>query len=126
MKKFLLPIFLSLLPILSIQAKTEKPLPNDQLIVIFGGNGYIIYKILDFANDHGYRYIKILSYEFDAFEHRLSGVCKSNQKGGRFFELKDDHATISFLCYEEKPDDIYIIDLEKYRSILDDVSAIEE
>src|SRR5260221_14620423 len=97
-KKILPTIFLLLT--LSLQAKTENKPPNDQLLVIFGGNGYILYKVLDFANDHGFRYIKILSYEFNAFEHRLNGVCNSNLKIGRFFELKDDNATISFLCFQ--------------------------
>lgn len=97
--------------------------PDDQLLVIFGSSGYVLYKVLDFANDHGYRYIKILSYEFKAFEHEISAICKGDRNlGGRYFELKDDNVFISFLCFEEPPHDIYIIDLEKYRSLLEDVS----
>lgn len=108
------------LPLAKIHAND---LPDDQLLVIFGSNGYVLYKVLDFANDHGFRYIKILSYEFTAFEHTITGKCHTGGNGGRFFELNDDNATVAFLCFEEAPDDIYIIDLEKYRSILDDVTA---
>jgi hypothetical protein len=125
-KKYLAVALTSLLPFLDLEAKTEHKLPDDQLLVIFGGSGYVLYKVLDFANDHGFRYIKILSYEFKAFEHTLSGTCTSSLKEGRFFELKDHNATVSFLCFDEKPDDIYIIDLEKYRSILEDVAKIDE
>lgn len=126
MKQVLLKALLFFLPFVNLHAEEESNLPDDQLLVIFGASGYILYKVLDFANDHGFRYIKILSYEFNGFEHTITGVCKSDQKGGRFFELKDDNATVSFLCYEEAPDDIYIIDLEKYRSLLDEVTAEAE
>lgn len=101
--------------------------PNDQLLVIFGSSGYVLYKVLDFANDHGFRYIKILSFEFDSFEHKITGTCKGEPiQGGRYFELKDDNAMVSFLCFEEEPNDIYTIDLEKYRSLLEVVNEVED
>jgi len=125
MKNLFLYILIVLFPLTSIQAKDNTP--DDQLLVIFGSSGYVLYKVLDFANDHGFRYIKILSYEFNAFEHAITGTCHGDRNlGGRYFELKDDNISISFLCFEEKPNDIYIIDLEKYRSLLDDVSETEE
>ncbi len=115
-----------LLTLLLSSLRAQDNPPNDQLLVIFGSNGYILYKVLDFANDHGYRYIKILSYEFNAFEHSITGLSKGEPiHGGRYFELKDDNSSIAFLCYEEPPNDIYIIDLEKYRSLLDDVQGWE-
>lgn len=115
---------LLLLPFFPIAAQTS--VPDDQLLVVFGSSGYVIYKVLDFANDHGFRYIKILSYEFEAFHHKIEGTCESQKNlGGRYFELKDENAFISFLCFEEKPDDAYIIDLEKYRSLLDDVVSYD-
>lgn len=114
--------FALFLPFASIQAVSAPP--NDQPLVLFGSSGYALYRVLDFANDYGFRYAKILSYEFTGFEHQISGRCTSvAQGGGRYFELKDDTAKISFLCYEEKPDDPFIIDLEKYRSLLDSVHA---
>jgi len=100
--------------------------PNDQLLVIFGSSGYVLYKSLDFANDHGFRYFKILSYEFKGFEHEVTGICKSDRKQGLFFELKDDNATIGLLCFEEKPNDTYIIDVEKYRSLLEEVDQVDD
>lgn len=104
----------------------QSNIPDDQLLVIFGSSGYAIYKVLDFANDHGYRYIKILSYEFNGFDHSISGICKGDRgHGGRYFELKDENITIAFLCFEEAPQDIYIIDVEKYRNLLEDVRAAE-
>ena len=107
--------------------QAQEGLPDDQLLVIFGSSGYVIYKILDFANDHGYRYAKILSYEFNAFEHQIKGSCKApHNLGGRYFELKDDNISISFLCFNELPNDPYIIDLEKYRPLLDDVHAVDD
>lgn len=121
MQKFLTKLLLLLLPLGGLKAN----LPDDQLLVIFGSSGYILYKVLDFANDHGFRYIKILSYEFNAFDHTIKGRCENTLKGGRFFELKDDSSTISFLCFQHPPNDIYIIDLEKYRSLLDEVANTE-
>lgn len=113
-------LLLLCLPLASLRAHA----PNDQVLVLFGSGGYVIYKMLDFANDHGYRYVKILSYEFNAFDHHISGVAKSDRShGGRYFELKEDNLSITFLCFEEPPEDIYIIDLEKYRSLLDDVQG---
>lgn len=116
MKKF---IFLLLCSFLH---SSNNKAPDDQLLVLFGSSGYVIYKVLDFANDHGYRYAKILSYEFNSFEHKIVGLSTHEVAGGRLFEIKDDYANISFLCFEEEPNDIYIIDLEKYRSLLTHVS----
>jgi hypothetical protein len=104
--------------------QAECSTPNDQFLVLFGSSGYVLYKVLDFANDHGFRYIKILSYEFKAFEHTISGSCPFNpSQGGRYFEYKDTTASISFLCFKEAPNDMYIIDLEKYRTLLEHVSG---
>ena len=97
--------------------------PNDQLLVLFGSSGYVLYKVLDFASDHGFRYVKILSYEFHAFDHTIAGRWNGTQKGGRYFELKDETATVSFCCFTEAPSDTYTIEVEKYRSILDDVAS---
>jgi len=118
-------ILLLIFPFTLLRAQSN--VPDDQLLVIFGSSGYMIYKVLDFANDHGYRYIKILSYEFNAFDHSISGECKGDRShGGRYFELKDENISIAFLCFEEPPNDVYIIDLEKYRSLLEDVRAAED
>lgn len=109
-------IFCSVFALTALRAQSN--LPDDQLLVVFGSSGYVLYKVLDFANDHGFRYIKILSYEFNAFEHSISGKCRGDKShGGRYFELKDENVSIAFLCFEEAPNDIYIIDLEKYRSL---------
>lgn len=114
-------LILSLLFFLPLQASEEE----DQLHVIFGSSGYVLYKVLDFANDHGFRYIKILSYEFFGFDLNVTGICKGDPNGGRFFELEDENSRISFVCFKEAPDDPLIIDLEKYRSILGDVEFEE-
>src|SRR5688572_5247732 len=96
--------------------------PQDQLLVLFGASGYVTYKVLDFANDHGYRYVKVLSYEFNAFDHKIKGEIAHAGPEGRLFEIKDDYANISFLCFEEAPNDTYLIDLDKYHSLLTQVS----
>lgn len=125
MKRFLLVALLLVFPLAPLRAQDNTP--DDQLLVIFGSSGYVLYKVLDFANDHGFRYIKLLSYEFNAFEHSITGICTGNRtQGGRYFELKDENISVSFLCFEEEPDDIYIIDLEKYRSVLEDVAAAQD
>ncbi len=121
--KYLLAL---LLPLLPLQAFEEGDLPDDQVLVIFGASGYVLFKVLDFANDHGYRYVKILKYEFNAFEHNVTGICNSEQMGGRFFELTDENTSVSFLCFEQPPNDRYIIDLEKYRSLLEDIQGDED
>lgn len=101
--------------------------PNDQLLVVFGSSGYVLYKVLDFANDHGFRYIKILSYEFDAFDHQFHSVATNRAElGGRYFELKDAYSSISFLCYEKKSNDPYVIDLEIYRPLLENIIRSSE
>ena len=106
----------------------QESAPEDQLLVIFGSSGYIIYKVLDFANDHGFRYVKVLSFRFSAFDHEISGSYQGEKKPeGRYFELKDSHAFISFLCLDEKPsDDPHIIDLEKYQSLIHQIHSVEE
>lgn len=116
----LLLLFISLFG--SAQADEPRGGPSDQLLVVFGSSGYILYRVLDFANDHGFRYIKILSYEFEAFQHKISGhLTEEPSQGGRYFELRDQNATVSFLCYESPPEDQYVIDLEKYRPLLEDI-----
>ena len=120
MKKSFLLMLLLFFPFASIQAEDNSP--DDQLLVIFGSSGYVLYKVLDFANDHGFRYIKILSYEFNAYEHTVTGTCTGDRNlGGRYFELKDEDISVAFLCFEQPPNDVYIIDLERYRSLLETV-----
>lgn len=109
--------FLLTTPILA-----EIPFPNDQLLVIYGSSGYVLYKAIDFANDHGFSHIKILSYEFTAFDHTISGKCNSSITGGRLFELKDDNSKVSFLCFKTIPDDPNVIEVAKYHSLLDAVT----
>ncbi|MBU6383076.1 MAG: hypothetical protein KGQ49_04160 [Verrucomicrobia bacterium] len=100
---------------------------NDQFLVIFGSSGYALYKVLDFANDHGYRYCKILSYDFHAFHHVITGHLESSATHeGRYFELQDEYVNIAFLCFTKAPEDPMVIDVDKYRSILDDVRASHE
>jgi hypothetical protein len=115
-------LFLLLFPFLSLSS-SEKRHPGDQFAVIFGSSGYILYKALDFASDHGFRYIKILSYEFNAFGFTSTGHWTEESKEGKLFVLRDEHATLSFLCFEKKPHDFYIIDVEKYRPLLEDIAA---
>ena len=118
MKTFLLYFVFAIFPLTSVRAEDESP--NDQLLVIFGASGYVLYKVLDFANDHGFRYCKILSYEFQAFDHVISGNSKwSGEDEGRFFELKDGLLSVSFICFDELPNDPFIIDLEKYRPFVE-------
>lgn len=94
-------------------------LPTDQPLVIFGSSGYVLYRVIDFAHDHGFKYIKILSYRFDAFGHEIHGSTPAGTTKGRYFELKDDYSFISFLCLDKLPaDDIYVIDIEKYQFLL--------
>lgn len=125
MKKLFFKSVLLLLPFINLQAQIfqdEDAAPKDQFMAIFGTSVYALYKVLDFANDHGFRYIKILSYEFTGFDHTVTGTCNNaDQNQGRFFKLTDDFLTISFLCFEEAPNDRYIIDLEEYRSLIDEI-----
>ncbi len=124
MNRFFFGVLAFFIPFNSIWSQGNSP--DDQLLVIFGSSGYVLYKVLDFANDHGFRYIKILSYEFNAFEHTINGSCNTCQdQGGRYFQLKDENSSISFLCFTEVPKDIYTIDLEKYRSLLENVAGQE-
>lgn len=119
MKKILWALFFCFAP---LSADDSADSPNDQLLVVFGSSGYVLYKVLDFANDHGFRYIKILSYDFHAFDHQFHSVATNQPAlGGRYFELKDAYSNIAFLCYERAPEDPYIIDLEIYRPLLENI-----
>lgn len=110
-----------LYPVSALFAQSN--LPDDQVLVLFGSSGYVIYKVIDFANDHGYRYAQVLSYEFQAFGHTIKGSYPTHQEG-RYFELRDENVFIGFICFNDAPpDDPYIIDIDKYRHLLDDVHA---
>lgn len=101
-------------PLINDQAE----LPNDQLAAIFGSSYYVTYIVCDFAYHHGFRYLKILSFQFKGFENTISGTCRNVEKaGGRYMEWKDDLVHISFICYDTPPDDPFIIDTEKYRGL---------
>jgi hypothetical protein len=90
---------------------------DDQLLILFGSSGYVLHKVLDFANDHGFRYIQIVSYEFHGFGHKIKGSYEPDQRG-HFFELKDDIAVIAFLCFQLPPLGSFI-DLEKYHYLIE-------
>jgi hypothetical protein len=117
-RKWLQLFFLLLAPVFP----NENEAPKDQFSALFESTAYVLYKALDFANDHGFRYIKILSYEFTGVDHAVVGVCNyRDYKQGRFIKLKDEFLTISLLCFKEKPNDLNIIDLEKHRAMLDSI-----
>ena len=110
----------------SLKAQEQKP--EDQLLVIFGSSGYIIYKVLDFASDHGFRFVKVLSFTFNAFDHEIQGKYQgTSMPEGRYFELKDTNSSIAFICLEQPPpEDPYVIDLEKYQHLLEQVYSSSE
>lgn len=95
------------------------PLVEDQFLTMFGLSGYPLLKVLDFAQDHGFRYLQILSYELSAFDHTIQGQYQGElPEGGRYFELQEAHSKVTFLCFEERPKDAPIIDLETYEPLL--------
>lgn len=125
MKHAVLKGLLFFLPFTLLCALEEEP--DDQLEVILGTSVYVVYKVLDFANDHGFRYLKILSYEFNGFDHTVSATSNTETNQGRYFELKDDLGSISFLCFTQKPNDPFIIDFERYREFFNEMQEeIEE
>jgi hypothetical protein len=106
---------------------SEDIAPKDQFTALFDTTAYALYKALDFANDHGFRYVKILSYEFVGFGHKMTGsYTQEVPHQGRLFTLQDELLTISFLCYKEAPEDRNIIDLEAHRDLLDKVAEGSE
>lgn len=118
MKNLLLALFLSTA---TLQAEDAPP-PQDQFTALSGASFYPIYKALDFANDNGFRYVKILSYEFKGFGHTVICISENmNPTQGRFFQLHDEAINISFLCFEEAPSDPFVLDLEQYRDFLESV-----
>ena len=115
-------MFVFVLLFTKVCAQENSGAPSDQFLVVFGSSGYVLYKVMDFANDHGFRYIKILSYEFSAFDHKMEGrITAEPCHGGRYFELRDENAMVAFLCYDIKPKDPMIIDLLEYRDLLGDI-----
>ena len=125
MKHLFIKSLLCFLPFGALQAQVffeENQAPKDQFRAFLEITVYTLYKVLDFANDHGFRYIKILAYEFAGFDHVVTGAyIQEDQNGGRFFKLKDELLTISFLCFQEAPSGRNFIDLEEYRSLIDKV-----
>ncbi|HSX10093.1 MAG TPA: hypothetical protein VLF94_00025 [Chlamydiales bacterium] len=120
--KSLILLLLSALPLQAHVFNDEDAAPKDQFSALFGTTVYALYKALDFANDHGFRYIKILSYEFNGFDNKVKGTAtRSDSSRGRQFTLQDPLMTITFICYKEKPDDRNCIDLEEHRSLIDQI-----
>src|SRR4051812_2339858 len=86
---------------------SDRP-PDDQLTAIFGSSYYVTYSVFDFAHHHGFRYLKIISFQFKGFGNTISGTCKQVDPGPRgkerYIELHDDLIHVSFVCYDEPPD----------------------
>lgn len=114
--------FLLWLCLLCVSLHSEE----DQFSILFGSSGYVLYKALDFAVDHGFRYVQILHYEFSAFDHIVSGKAMHAATGGREFTLEDEHSSIRFACFKKQPTAVHIIDVEKYRPLLDEIATKNE
>lgn len=100
---------------------------NDQLTILFGSSGYALYRAIDFAFDHGFRYVRILSYEFSAEGHELKALSHHKEKDeGRYFEIKDPYLSLRFLCFTKRPKNGPFIEVKKYETFLQSTHDILE
>lgn len=112
MKEIFLKTALAFLPFAALQAETVQ-ISKDPVEAMLLGPTLAFYHAKNFAESRGYRYMKIVSFQFDGDDHQLSGQCKRESSEGHLFELKERDASIALLCFDEKPDDPYVIDLKK-------------
>jgi len=117
MKGIFLKTALLILPFAALQAEPieEYHLSKDPVEAMLFGPMLAFYHAKNFAEARGYRYIKIVSFQFDGDDHQFSGMCKKESTQGRLFHLKEKDASIAVLCFDEKPDDPLAIDLKKNR-----------
>ncbi len=112
MKEIFLKTALVFLPFAALQAETIQ-ISKDPVEAMLLGPTLAFYHAKNFAESRGYRYIKIVSFQFDGDDHQITGTSKTDSGEGTLFHLKERDAKISLLCFDEKPNDPYIIDLKK-------------
>ena len=122
MKKWILSSLVLLLPFsLSAQEEQDDFFP-DQFSFCLGGTYYLVAKAMDIAQDHGYPYVKILSYELEN-EHGLITFSSSGvwPEGERFVSVDGD-GKLEVVCFREDTNNCFCIRLEDYAEAFEEDS----
>ena len=99
----------------------------DQFVRTWGISGYILWKAIDLAKENHYRYLKILSAEYELGNQVGSFTCyKEREPTGRIFRLEDEFIQITISCYNTMPEDTDYIDVENYKDIIHIFEDLEE
>lgn len=123
MKKWL---FLLLLPF-SFLRSFEIPYDEiDQFELFVIAPMFVLTKAIELGKEHHFRYIKIISYEYQGLDYHVAGFCEKMVKKGKYVEYKDEHLTMGIVGFRTKPDDQLIIDLKKYKEITSLFEKLEE
>jgi hypothetical protein len=120
MKKWILSSLVLFLPFsLSAQEEQEDFFP-DQFSLCLGGTYYLVAKAMDIAQDHGYPYVKILSYALQT-EHGLISFSSSGEcPEGERFESIDKDGKLEVVCFRENTHNCFCIHLDDYADELDE------
>ena len=80
---------------------------------------YALTKAIELADENNFRYFKILSYEYQGYEHQFNACCNVKPKKGKYLEYKDEHLVMGIVGFKGKPNDPFIIDVKDYRELSD-------
>lgn len=117
MKANILKFLVLLLPFTLTAAEEEHEL-SDQVELCLGGTYFMIFKAMAKAQDQGYPYVKILSYELHSDTERLSFSDTGEYPKGEQFEILDDDGKIEIACFRENTNDCLCINIQDYAEVI--------
>lgn len=119
MKRFFLKSLLLTLPFTLIaQQRMDDEGPTDQVQLCLAGSYFAVCKAMTMAQDAGYPFVKIVSYDLVFQQERLSFSSEQDFSDGTLITFEDEEGKITVAGFDQNPEGIFAIQIANYNDLI--------
>lgn len=121
MKRILFKSLLLTLPF-SLMAQEElddDEGPSDQVELCLAGTYFAVCKAMTMAQDAGYSFVKIISYDLIFDKEHLSFSSGQDYSEGKIVTFEDEDGKITVACFDQNPEGVFGIEIADYTDLVD-------
>lgn len=93
--------------------------PTDQVQLCLAGSYFAVCKAMTMAQDAGYPFVKIVSYDLTFQQERLSFASEQDFSEGKLMTFEDEEGKITVACFDQNPEGIFGIQIANYNDLID-------